>query len=186
MNARTAQHYARCIGMLYLITIVAGGWGESHVPDTLLLANDLAGTAHKVAGSVELFRSSFAAYLIEASCDITLNVLLYALLRPISRNLALLAVCFGLMGTATFAAGEMLYFAAALTGAGYRCCPGHIARGQGNAHLSLPDNVRLLLWHFCHVLWHCSGDTRISDPAVPLPATRAWRDRHARRRQLHS
>lgn len=40
--------------------------------------------------------------------------LLYALLRPVSRTLSLLAVCFGLMGTAIFAAGEMLYFAAAL------------------------------------------------------------------------
>ncbi len=114
MNSARAQLYARWIGVLYLITIVAGGWGESHVPDTLLLANDLTGTAHKVAASVVIFRSSFAAYLIEATCDITLNVLLYALLRPTSRNLALLAVCFGLMGTATFAAGEMLYFAAAL------------------------------------------------------------------------
>ncbi len=46
--------------------------------------------------------------------DITLNVLLYALLRPVSRNLSLLGACFGLMGTAVFAAGEMLYFAAAL------------------------------------------------------------------------
>ncbi len=114
MNAGTAQQYARWIGILYLITIVAGGWGESYVPDTLRLAADLAGTTHKVAASLVLFRTSFAAYLIEATCDITLNVLLYALLRPMSRNLALLAVCFGLMGTSTFAAGEMLYFAAAL------------------------------------------------------------------------
>jgi hypothetical protein len=114
MNAGTAQQYARWIGVLYAITIVAGGWGESHVPDTLLIANDLAGTAHRVASSVGLFRSSFAAYLIEAACDITLNVLLYALLRPESRNLALLAMCFGLMGTTVFAAGELLYFAAAL------------------------------------------------------------------------
>ena len=114
MNSEKAQQYARWIGALYLITIVTGGWGESHVPDTLLLPNDLAGTAHKVAMSVAIFRSSFAAYLIEAACDITLNVLLYALLRPISRNLALLAVCFGLMGTAIFAAGEMFYFTAAL------------------------------------------------------------------------
>ena len=114
MNSATAQHYARWIGVLYLITILAGGWGESYVPGTLLQANDLAGTAHRVATSVVFFRSSFAAYLIEATCDITLNVLLYALLRPINRHLALLAVCFGLMGTATFAAGEMLYFAAAL------------------------------------------------------------------------
>lgn len=114
MNASTAQQYARWMGILYVVSIAAGGWGESHVPNTLLLANDLAGTAHQVAGSIGTFRASFAAYLIEAACDITLNVLLYALLRPVSRNLSLLGVCFGLMGTAIFAAGEMLYFAAAL------------------------------------------------------------------------
>jgi hypothetical protein len=114
MNAGTAQQYARWIGALYVITIVAGGFGESHVPNTLLIANDLAGTAHRVASSVGIFRASFAAYLIEATCDITLNVLLYALLRPVSRNLSLLGACFGLMGTAVFAAGELFYFAAAL------------------------------------------------------------------------
>jgi len=114
MKAGTAQQYARWIGALYLITIVAGGWGESHVPNTLLIANDLVGTAQRVSSSVGLFRFSFAAYLIEAACDITLNVLLYALLRPVSRHLSLLAACFGLMGTAVFASGEMLYFAAAL------------------------------------------------------------------------
>jgi hypothetical protein len=79
MNAGTAQQYARWIGALYLITIVAGGWGESHVPNQLLIVNDLAGTAHQV-----------------------------------SRNLALLATCFGLMATAVYAAGELFYFAAAL------------------------------------------------------------------------
>jgi hypothetical protein len=52
MNAGTAQQYARWIGVLYLITIVAGGWGESHVPNSLLIANDLAGTAQRVASSV--------------------------------------------------------------------------------------------------------------------------------------
>ncbi len=114
MNADTAQQYARWIGVLYIISAVTGAWGESHVPNTLLIANDVAGTAHRMASSVGVFRASFASYLIEAACDISLNVLLYALLRPISRNLALLAVCFGLMGTAIFAAGELLYFAAAL------------------------------------------------------------------------
>jgi hypothetical protein len=114
MNSGTARQYARWVGVLYVISLVAGGWGESHVPNTLLIANDLAATAHQMAGSVGIFRSSFAAYLVEATCDITLNVLLYALLRPVSRTLALLAMCFGLMGTAIFAAGEMLYFAAAL------------------------------------------------------------------------
>ncbi len=47
-------------------------------------------------------------------CDIALNVLFYALLRPVSRYLALLALCFGLMATSIYLAGEMLYFASAL------------------------------------------------------------------------
>ncbi len=76
MDAGTAQQYARWIGALFLVSILAGGWGESYVPDKLLLANDLAGTAHQMASSVGLFRSSFAAYLVEVACDITLNVLL--------------------------------------------------------------------------------------------------------------
>ena len=80
----------------------------------LLIANDAAGTAQRVAASLGLFRASFAAYLLETACDITLNVLLYALLRPVSRNLALLATCFGLMATSVYAAGETFYFAAAL------------------------------------------------------------------------
>jgi Domain of unknown function (DUF4386) len=108
MNAGTAQQYARWIRALYVITIVAGAFGESHVPNTLLIANDLAGTAHRVASSVGIIRASFAAYLIEATCDITLNVLLYALLRPVSRNLSLPGACFGLMGTAVSAAGKCL------------------------------------------------------------------------------
>lgn len=114
MNSGTAQQYARWIGALYVISVVAGAFGESHVPNMLLIANDVAGTAHRMASSVGIFRASFATYLIEATCDITLNVLLYALLRPVSRNLSLLGACFGLIGTAVFAAGELLYFAAAL------------------------------------------------------------------------
>ena len=41
-----------------------------------------------------LFRASFLAYLLEATCDIVLNVLFYALLRPVNRYVALLALCF--------------------------------------------------------------------------------------------
>jgi hypothetical protein len=37
------------------------------------------------------------------------------LLRPVSRNLALLATCFGLMATSVYAAGELFYLTAALS-----------------------------------------------------------------------
>jgi hypothetical protein len=114
MDASQAQKYARIVGALYVVSLVAGGFGESYVPQRLLIASDLVATAHKMAVSVGLFRASFAAYLLEASCDLTLTVLLYALLRPVSRTVSLLAACFGLFSTAVFAASEIFYFSAAL------------------------------------------------------------------------
>jgi hypothetical protein len=74
---------------------VAGGFGASHVPNTLLVANDLAGTAHRVASSVGIFRASFSASLIEASCDITLNVLLYLCLTIYGYGFGIFATFYG-------------------------------------------------------------------------------------------
>ncbi len=114
MVSAAAQRCALWVGALYAVTILIGAWGESYVPSVLLIGSDVAGTAHRLAGSLGTFRASFAAYLIEACCDITLNILLYALLRPVGRLPALLAVGFGLMATAIYAAGELVYFSAAL------------------------------------------------------------------------
>ena len=60
------------------------------------------------------WREPFAAYLVEAFCDITLTLLLYLLLRPVREDLALLATLFRVVSTATFAVTELFYFAAAL------------------------------------------------------------------------
>jgi len=61
-----------------------------------------------------LFRLGFAIYLIEALCDVALNLIFYVLLRPVHKNLALLAVFFGLMSTALYAVAELFYFAASI------------------------------------------------------------------------
>jgi hypothetical protein len=114
MNARDAQRYTRLAGVLFVVSIFAGGFGESFVPGKLIAANDMVETAHRMAASVGLFRASFACYLIEAACDVSLMAIFYFLLRPVSRPLSLIALCFGAVGTSVFAAGETLYFAAAL------------------------------------------------------------------------
>lgn len=114
MNPRDAQRYARVAGVLLIVSLVAGGFGESYVPGKLIAANDLAETARRMASSVGLFRASFASYLIEATCDLSLTAIFYLLLQPVSRPLSLIAACFGVFGTAIFAVGEIFYFAAAL------------------------------------------------------------------------
>ncbi len=114
MTAPEAQRYARLAGALLLVSLVAGGFGESYVPAKLFATTDAAETTRRLAGSIGLFRASFAAYLIEAACDLTLTAIFYLLLRPVSRPLSLIALCFGLFSTTTFATGEAFYFVAAL------------------------------------------------------------------------
>jgi hypothetical protein len=58
MDATTAQRSARWIGALYILSIFAGLYGESIVPQKLHMANDLAGTAHRMVTSVGLFRTA--------------------------------------------------------------------------------------------------------------------------------
>ena len=108
------QRWARAAGVLLLISIVAGGFGEFYVPSTLIVAGDANATAHNLTTSGLLFRLGFAGYLVEAVCDVALTLIFYVLLRPVRKNVALLAAFLRLMATATFAMAELFYFAASL------------------------------------------------------------------------
>ncbi len=110
----SVQTYARIAGVLFLLSIVAGGFGEFYVPSKLIVSADATATARNIIASDSLFRLGFAIYLIEAVCDIALTLLLYVLLRPVRKDLALLAAFFGLVSTALFGVAELFYFAAAL------------------------------------------------------------------------
>ncbi|OGA45868.1 MAG: hypothetical protein A3G24_18455 [Betaproteobacteria bacterium RIFCSPLOWO2_12_FULL_62_13] len=114
MNGETAQRYARIAGVLFLLSIVAGGFGEAYVPSKLVVSGDAAATAANLRASDLLFRAGFASYLVEALCDIALSLVMYILLRPVHRDLALLAAFFGLVSTAVFACAQLFHFAALL------------------------------------------------------------------------
>lgn len=106
------QTYARTAGVLGLISIMAGGFGEAYVPAALVVPRDAAATAARILTSESLFRWGFTAYLVEALCDAGLTLLFYLLLRVVRKDLALLAVFFRLIGTAGFAMAQVFYFAA--------------------------------------------------------------------------
>lgn len=105
------QRYARVAGVLFLISLVAGGFGEAYAPSKIMVAGDAAATVANITNLNFVYRLGFAAFLVESLCDITLVLIFYALLRPVSRELSLLAAFFGLVGTAVFAVGELFYFA---------------------------------------------------------------------------
>lgn len=105
------QRYARIAGLLFLVSLAAGGFGEAYVPSKLIVAADAAATAANIKNFDFLYRLGFASFLIESLCDITLVLILYALLKPVNEHLSLLAAFFGLVGTALFAFAELFYFA---------------------------------------------------------------------------
>lgn len=106
------QRYARIAGVLFLLSLVAGGFGEAYVPLKLIVAADAAATAANIRAFDFLFRLGFAGFLIESVCDTALSLILYVLLRPVSKELSLLAAFFGLVGTTLFAVAEVFYFMA--------------------------------------------------------------------------
>lgn len=112
--AASALRYARVAGVLFLISLVAGSFGEFFVPSRLIVSTDATATAHNIMASESLFRAGFAGYLVEAVCDISLTLVLYVLLLPVNRNLALLAAFFRIVATATYAFAELFYLAALL------------------------------------------------------------------------
>jgi hypothetical protein len=103
--------YCRATGLLLILSMLAGWYGEMYVP-SMMMTGDAAATADQLRVHGNLFRLGFAAYLIEAVSDIVLAWLLYVILKPVNRELALLSAFFGLVSMSLFAVTKMFYFSA--------------------------------------------------------------------------
>ena len=95
MTRRTANPspmvYARIAGVLYLLIAVLSGFVHFYVPGELFVSGDATTTATNIVASAGLFRMSIAAELIILLSEIVLLVLLYELLKPVSKTLSLVA-----------------------------------------------------------------------------------------------
>lgn len=92
------QLQARLAGGFSLLTIVLGVFAQGFIAERLIVSGDAAATAANILSHEGLFRLGFAIYLIELACQITMTVLFYDLLKPVSRSVSLLAATFGLTG----------------------------------------------------------------------------------------
>jgi uncharacterized protein DUF4386 len=88
------QAYARVGGILYLVIVVTGLFAEMYVRSGLIVRFDPAATAINVMASESLLRKAFAGEMVLLICDVVLALVFYVLLKPINRNLALLAALF--------------------------------------------------------------------------------------------
>jgi hypothetical protein len=94
------QVYARIGGVLYLMIIVLGTLGELFTLDRLIVSGDAVSTANHIMASPSLWRIGIAGDLMMHVFDIPLMLVFYVLLKPVNKNLALLAVLFNLIQTA--------------------------------------------------------------------------------------
>jgi hypothetical protein len=113
---------ARIAGVLYLLIAVLAVVAHVYVPSTLIVPGDAAATASNVVAGQSLLRfGAVGAELVILLSEIVLSVLLYVLLRPVSRTLALLALVARLAMTIIHGINLLNYFFALLllSGASY-------------------------------------------------------------------
>jgi hypothetical protein len=99
--------YARNAGLLYLLIILAGLFSVVFVRDKLIVSGDAAATAHNVAAHETLWRVGIVSDLLMHLCDIPVMLVVYVLLRPVNRNIALLGLLFNLVQTAVLVANKL-------------------------------------------------------------------------------
>jgi hypothetical protein len=93
-------------GVLYLIIIVGGLVGEAFIRNGLIVQGNAAATAANIRGAESLWRLGVATEFFMLVCTTVLALILFLVLRPVSRNLAWLAVFFNLVTVALEAANE--------------------------------------------------------------------------------
>ncbi len=104
--------YARIGGVLYLVIIALGLFGETFIRDRLIVSGDATATAAKITSMEPLWRFGIAAELFLLLCAVTLTWIFYVLLRPVSGDLALLATFFNLVSMALEAVIQLNFVAA--------------------------------------------------------------------------
>lgn len=93
---------ARLAGSGYLVIIGAGIFAEFFIRSNLLVPGDAEATAHQIMESEGAFRLGITADLIMLLSDVLVAWALYVLLKPVNRNLSLLAAFFRLVHAAVY------------------------------------------------------------------------------------
>lgn len=101
------QACARIGGALYLIIIAAGLFGEMFVRGQLVVPGDATATLQNIRSSELLWRLGIAGNLFHLACAVALGLIFYVLLRPVSRDLALLALLFNLVAITVEAVSKL-------------------------------------------------------------------------------
>lgn len=106
--------YARVAGLLYLFIIVCGIYSEVFIRSELIISNDASATVANIMASRRHFLSAFVADSIMLLCDVAIAVLLYVLLKPVDKTLALTAAVFRVVQASILGLNLLYYYAVVL------------------------------------------------------------------------
>ncbi|QYR21312.1 DUF4386 domain-containing protein [Paenibacillus sp. sptzw28] len=96
--------YSRATGLGLLLMAVLAMFSNFSVIEGLIVPGDAAATANNIMTKEMLFRGGFIGFVIVLILDVLVSWTLYVLLKPINKNLAMLAALFRLVYTAIFGA----------------------------------------------------------------------------------
>ena len=115
------QKIARAAGILILMMVVIAPFSMLYVPSTLIVPGDAATTASNIVANESLFRLAIVSDAVVFLIEIVLCALLYVLLKPVSKTLALVATFARLAMTVIQVINLLTYFFVLLllSGAGY-------------------------------------------------------------------
>lgn len=125
MTYRTAETsplvYARFAGILFFIILACAIFSMMYVPSNLIVPGDATTTANNIIASESLFRMGIVSDSILFLSEIVLTVILYVLLKPVSRTLSMVAAFARLAMTAMQGINLVFNLAALLllSGTGY-------------------------------------------------------------------
>ena len=109
--ATSARLRARISGALYVLCIGCGFFAEMVVRAKLVVCSDAAVTAHNIAAAPRLYRAGFFADVSGMTLGVLSSVLLYTLLKAVSRGLALTVLVLDVISNAVSISGSVLLFA---------------------------------------------------------------------------
>lgn len=112
------QKAARVAVFVFLIIVCLGMSAELFIRSDIIVPGDAATTVNNIMASESLFRLSLVSDLIRQIFMTLLPLVLYKLLKPVNKDIALLMVIFALVGVPITMLNELNYFAALLLSSG--------------------------------------------------------------------
>src|SRR5262245_16294511 len=86
----------RVIALLMLTVVVLGIIAQAVISEQFIALGNAAKTASNILANPSLYGLGFTIYMLEMAAQIAQTVLLFFLLKPVSRRIATVALVFGL------------------------------------------------------------------------------------------